>query len=69
MGLKTYINMHIILYKTPKFYVLNQSRSILLVQPKYTLEMYKIWSFFGVFDDVITQSRDLGDYFWLVRNY
>ena len=37
--------MHITLYKTTKFYGLNQSRSILLVPPKYTLENYKIWSF------------------------
>ena len=49
--------MHIILYKTAKFYVLNQSRSILLVPPKYTLEN---WSFFSVFDSVIIQSRDIG---------
>ena len=33
-----YIKLHIILYKTAKFYVLNQSRSMLLVPPKYTLE-------------------------------
>ena len=33
-----YIKMHIILYKTDKFYLLNQSRSLLLVPPKYTLE-------------------------------
>ena len=33
-----YIKMHIILYKTAEFYFLNQSRSILLVPPKYTLE-------------------------------
>ena len=30
--------MHIILYEIAKGYVLNQSRSILLVPPKYTLE-------------------------------
>ena len=30
--------MQLILYKTVKFYVLNESRSILLVPPKYTLE-------------------------------
>ena len=42
--------MDIILYKTAKFYVLNQSRSILLVLTKYTF-------------DVITQSRDLGGWF------
>ena len=35
---KFYIKMQIILYKIVKFYVLNQSRSILLVPPKYTLE-------------------------------
>ena len=51
--------MHILLYKTAKFYVLTQSRSILLVPPKYTLENLKIWSFFNVFDDVITQSRGI----------
>ena len=48
--------MHIILYKTTKFYVLNQSRSILLVQPKYTLENQKIWSYFSVFDEAITHE-------------
>ena len=51
--------MHIILYKTAKFYVLNQSRSIILVLPKYTLENQKIWSLISVFDDVITQSCNL----------
>ena len=30
--------MHIILYETAKYYVLNQSTSILLVLPKYALE-------------------------------
>ena len=30
--------MHVILNKTTKFYVLNQSRSILLVPPKYIIE-------------------------------
>ena len=53
--------MHVILNKTPKFYVLNQSRSVLLVSPRYALEKWKIRSFFNVFDDVITQSRDLGE--------
>ena len=42
-----------------KGYVLNQSRSILLILPKYSLENQKIWSFFIVSDEVITQSRDL----------
>ena len=52
--------MHIILYKTAKFYALDQSKSILLVLLKYTLKNYIIWSFFSVFDDAITQSLDLG---------
>ena len=51
---------HKILYKIAKFYVLNQSRSILLVSAKYTLDNQKVWLFFSVSDDVITQSRDLG---------
>ena len=51
--------MHLILYKTGKFYVLNQSKTILLVPPKYTLENYKTWSFFLFSDDIITQLRDL----------
>ena len=58
-----YVKMDIILYKTATLYVLNQSRSLLLVLPKYTLENQKIWSFFSVFDGVITQSRDLGGSF------
>ena len=33
-----YIKMHLNLYKTAKFYVLNQSKSILLVPRKYTFE-------------------------------
>ena len=41
--------LHIIFYKTAKFYVLNKSRSILLVPPKCS----------SIFDDGITQSRDL----------
>ena len=49
--------MHILLYKTVKFYILN------LFPPKYTLENQKIWSFFSVFDDVITYSRDIGGSF------
>ena len=37
---------YILLFKSAKFYVLNQSRSILLVPPKYTLKNEKIWSLF-----------------------
>ena len=55
-----YIKMYVILNKTTKFSVLNQSGSVLLVPAKYILEKQKIWSFFSVFDDVITKSRDLG---------
>ena len=47
-------------YKTVKFYVLNESRSILLDPLKYTIENQKIWSFFSIFDNAITESRNLG---------
>ena len=53
------IKMHIILYKIAKLYILNWSRSILLVLPKYSLENQKIWSFYNVYDDAITHSCHL----------
>ena len=62
-----YIKMHVILNKTTKFYVLNQSRSILLVPPKYIIEKQKIRSFFSVFDDAITKLRDLGRSFLICQ--
>ena len=39
---------------------IKQSRSILLDPLKYTVENQKIWSFFSVFDHVITHSHNLG---------
>ena len=39
---------------------IKQSRSILFDPLKYTVENQKIWSFFSVFDHVITHSRNLG---------
>ena len=39
---------------------INQSRSILFDPLKYTVENQKIWSFFSVFDAVITHSHNLG---------
>ena len=56
-----FLNFCLILYQNAYNFVqnckiLNQSRSILLVQPKYTLENQKIWSYFSVFDEAITQE-------------
>ena len=46
--------IHIILCKTAKYYVLNQTRSILLVPPKYTF--WSFWSFSWSFSAFLMTS-------------